>query len=259
MIFISHNHKDKPIVEPVALQLREIFGQDRVFYDSWSIQPGDGIIEKMSEALGEAEFFFFFVSENSISSKMVSLEWQNALLKASHGNCKLVPVRLDSVAMPPILSQTLYIDLYSVGLDAAVAQMANVVQGLNGFQRANQQPYSNLGFTVSGDENELNINILAQHYLEPITSFVILVMNDEGELVFKTPNEDPTKTGFNKGIKLNNGHTYNGQLVGVFRGLTPQMPIHVNVKAVDGCAIKFCGVLHQKTPQNWAMIPQFVG
>lgn len=63
MIFISHNHKDKPIVEPIALKLSEIFGQDKVFYDSWSMQPGDGIIDKVSEGLGETEYFFFSFQE----------------------------------------------------------------------------------------------------------------------------------------------------------------------------------------------------
>ena len=51
MIFLSHNSKDKIIVEPIAIKLREVFGQDNVFYDSWSIQPGDGIIDKMNEGL----------------------------------------------------------------------------------------------------------------------------------------------------------------------------------------------------------------
>lgn len=46
MIFISHNHKDKHIIEPIALRLRQIFGEKKVFYDSWSIQPGEGIIDK---------------------------------------------------------------------------------------------------------------------------------------------------------------------------------------------------------------------
>ena len=40
MIFLSHNSKDKHIVEPIAIKLRDEFGQDNVFYDSWSIQPG---------------------------------------------------------------------------------------------------------------------------------------------------------------------------------------------------------------------------
>lgn len=46
MIFLSHNYKDKNVVERVALALREVYGQNKVFYDSWSIQPGEGIVDK---------------------------------------------------------------------------------------------------------------------------------------------------------------------------------------------------------------------
>lgn len=68
MIFLSHNFKDG-----------DIFGQENVFYDSWSIQPGDGIIDKMNDGLTQCKLFFFFVSNNSLNSEMVKLEWQNAL------------------------------------------------------------------------------------------------------------------------------------------------------------------------------------
>ncbi|NMB49512.1 MAG: TIR domain-containing protein [Bacteroidales bacterium] len=68
MIFHSHNFKDG-----------DIFGQENVFYDSWSIQPGDGIIDKMNDGLTQCKLFFFFVSNNSLNSEMVKLEWQNAL------------------------------------------------------------------------------------------------------------------------------------------------------------------------------------
>ena len=34
MIFLSHNYKDKPVVEQVALRLKSIYGIDKVFYDS---------------------------------------------------------------------------------------------------------------------------------------------------------------------------------------------------------------------------------
>ena len=66
MIFLSHNYKDKPVIEQVALKLSDIYGQQNVFYDSWSIQPGDGIIDKMEEGLTNCKFFFFFVSVNSL-------------------------------------------------------------------------------------------------------------------------------------------------------------------------------------------------
>lgn len=68
MIFHSHNFKDG-----------DIFGQENVFYDSWSIQPGDGIIDKMNDGLTQCKLFFFFVSNNSLNSEMVKLEWLNAL------------------------------------------------------------------------------------------------------------------------------------------------------------------------------------
>ena len=55
-IFISHNYKDKPIIEPVAIKLGEIYGRENVFYDSWTIQPGDGIIDKMNDGLLECDF-----------------------------------------------------------------------------------------------------------------------------------------------------------------------------------------------------------
>lgn len=74
MIFISHTAKDKAIVEPIALRLAQVYGQNNVFYDSWSIQPGDGIIDKMNEGLTNCKFFFFFVSKNSLQSNMVKLE-----------------------------------------------------------------------------------------------------------------------------------------------------------------------------------------
>ena len=74
MIFISHTAKDKAIVEPIALRLAQVYGQNNVFYDSWSIQPGDGIIDKMNEGLTNCKFFFFFVSKNSLQSNMFKLE-----------------------------------------------------------------------------------------------------------------------------------------------------------------------------------------
>ena len=39
-IFLSHNFKDKDIVEHIALKLKSIYGQNNIFHDSWSIQLG---------------------------------------------------------------------------------------------------------------------------------------------------------------------------------------------------------------------------
>jgi len=254
LIFISHTHTDKPVVEPIAIRLSDIFGKDNVFFDSWSMQPGDGIIDKMNEGLTKCKFFFFFVSNNSLKSKMVSLEWQNALFTATKGECKIIPVRLDMCHMPAIMQQNLYIDLYSNGLEAAIVQIVNVAQGNNTFT-PQSGGFSNLSYTISGDEKKLLITISASHYLEPIPNFVVLFENSENEIKFDLPKDGPHRGGFNKDIQLSNGVILNGQFIAPFRGITPDMPLLIELSAVTDKPIKFAGVLHQKGQDNYQMLP----
>ena len=100
-------------------------------YDSWSIQPGDGIIDKMEEGLTNCKFFFFFVSINSLQSDMVKMEWQNAIFKAAQNSIKFIPIRMDNCNMPFLLTQNLYIDLFANGLDVAIRQIVDVINGTN--------------------------------------------------------------------------------------------------------------------------------
>ena len=161
-IFISHNYKDKPIIEPVAIKLGEIYGRENVFYDSWTIQPGDGIIDKMNDGLLECDFFFF-VSKNSLQSKMVRLEWQNALLKATNNTAKLIPVKLDDCLMPAILMQNLYIDIFGKGLEFGFRQIVDVINHQNTFQE--QFPtYENVRGKITKIENGYKIEISAITY-----------------------------------------------------------------------------------------------
>lgn len=113
MIFISHNSKDKAVVEQIAIRLRDIFGQNNIFYDSWSIQPGDGIIDKMNEGLTQCKLFLFFVSKNSLGSNMVKLEWQNAIMKMTNGQTKIIPVRLDNCILCQLYYSNLFMLTYS--------------------------------------------------------------------------------------------------------------------------------------------------
>jgi hypothetical protein len=181
MIFLSHTFVDKPVVEPVAIALRDIFGEAQVFYDAWSIKPADGIIAEMNKGLTDPKFVFYFVSKASLASKMVDLEWQNALYKATKGECKIIPVRIDRSAMPALLSQTVYIDMFSHGIEAAKQQIIGIVQGTAGFQPAHEQ-FSNLTWKVSGDpETELTVMITASHFMEPNPKFLLILDHAEEE------------------------------------------------------------------------------
>ncbi|MGR3662664.1 MAG: toll/interleukin-1 receptor domain-containing protein [Paracoccaceae bacterium] len=180
-VFISHTAADKPIVEPIALELLKIFGKEEVFYDAWAIKPGDGIIEKMNEGLDAPEFFFFFVSDKSKDSPMVKLEWQNALMQATKGQTRIIPIRVDGCDMPPILLQNLYIDLHSQGMEATVHQIANLVQGNDGFTSEHGK-FSNLTCSITGDPtSELDIVISASHLLEVIPKILFCMGKSEDE------------------------------------------------------------------------------
>ncbi|MEJ3630454.1 toll/interleukin-1 receptor domain-containing protein [Vibrio vulnificus] len=254
MIFLSHNKNDKPVVEQVALKLAQVFGVNNVFYDAWSIQPGDGIIDKMSAGLQNCKYFFFFVSENSLKSQMVTLEWQNAVMRATNGQCKLIPIRMDQSTMPAIMTQTLYIDLYSVGLDAAIAQIVDVTANNNTY-RAPTSQFFNVCYELNGDSSKLTVTMKAKHYLEPICNFVVLLDHNESDIICKVVKEDPHKAGFNSGFTLSDGKTYNGFLANAFRGLTPTMPLSVELETKDGSPVKVLGVLHQKSHDKWEGIP----
>lgn len=254
MIFLSHNHRDKAIVEQIALRLRSIFGVDNVFYDSWSIQPGDGIIDKMNTALSNCKIFLFFVSNHSLSSNMVKLEWQNALLKATNGDVRIIPVKLDDCLMPAVLLQTLYIDLFSSGIEVAVRQIIDVAEGRNIFL-PNSGVFSNLNAEIKFEGSKCIVTIRANHFMEPISRFLILVENPENELQFKVLNVDMFAGGFNKNVMLDDGRITNAQLVAIERATVPNFPFIVEIIPKTGSTVKIRGIMHQKSSEKFSSIP----
>jgi TIR domain len=254
MIFVSHNHKDKVIVEQFAVRLRDTFGQNNVFYDSWSIQPGDGVIDKMSDALAKCKLFLFFVSKNSLQSKMVELEWQNAIIKATKGQTRIVPVKLNDCMMPAVLLQTLYIDLFSNGLEIALRQIVDIASGKNTFA-PEASNFSNLRAYIYEDAGFTLVEIRAIHYMEPVSSYLVLVKNSENEINFSLAHASMFNGGFNKDIKLDNGLVCNAQLMQTDRATVPGHPFVIKAQPKDGTTVNIIGVLHQKQQNQWVGIP----
>lgn len=134
MIFISYNHKDQQPVDMVARQLEITFGKNNIFYDRWSMQPGDSIIGKMNEGLEQYTTFFYFLSTNSLESNMVTREWQSALMSSINNELKFIPIRLDDCNPPAVMKDLVYIDLYGIGIDEAISQMKAVVNQENNYK-----------------------------------------------------------------------------------------------------------------------------
>lgn len=256
-IFLSHNHQDKPLVEPVAVKLASIFGHEKVFYDSWSIHPGDGIIEKMNQGLDAPDFVFFFVSQASLASEMVKLEWQNALYEASRGKTKIVPIRIDGSDMPAVLRQTLFIDMYMNGLEAAIAQIVSVAQGDASFTRQHEG-FSNLTYTATYlDDGAIEITVRASHLIEPNPNFAFPVMNAKDDISWFIKNAPAIYGGFRESaFETEQGPIANAIMMQPIVGsLTPAHPLTFRFTKRGKKALEVLAVLHDQSGDNWRPVP----
>ena len=257
MIFLSHNTKDKPVVEQVALRLRKIYGQDNVFYDSWSIQPGDGIIDKIGQGLGNCKYFFFFVSKNSLQSNMVKLEWQNALFKAAQNAIRFIPIRMDKSSMPSTLMQSLYIDFLENGLDIAVRQIVDVINGTNTYRQENDN-FSNLVAYKYWNGDELIIECRAQ-YLEPRSDFLFCTQYDTDNINANLQNENLCNMGSEKDHRLISGYTTNVMQISIEKVTHPDFPFVVVFTSKDKTHFDIEIVMHKKSHKEYRTIPLVEG
>lgn len=254
MIFISHTYTDKPIVDTIANKIAKVFGTEKVFYDAWSIQPGDGIIDRMSSGISECKFFFFFVSKNSLQSKMVQLEWQNALYKATKNQARFIPIKLDDCIMPSILLQSLYIDIFSQGLEVAVRQMIDVINGISTY-RPISQTYRNVQAYAKFHESSLNITIKAETYMEPISKYIFVLDHSESEISWSSTSDNGiTQSGFNTGIQWN-GKTINALYVDILRATTPSFPFFIEIKNQTGKKVQLKEILRAESTNQYTQIP----
>ena len=254
MIFLSHTYADKPVVEPIAIRLREIFGQEQVFYDAWSIQPGDGIIDRMNHGLSAPDIVFFFVSAASLGSKMVDLEWQNALYKQTKGQTRIVPIRVDSSSMPPLLMQNLYLDMFTNGLEAVLQQIVNICQGNNTFT-PQHLGFSNLTAEFTGDAQNWDLVIRASHFMEPDQMMVVCSMNPLSEWSVTLADGGICRGGENPDIRLDNGLIVQGHAIcPLGNALSPGNPMRLKVQS-NGPPLQIVGVMHRKSENSAKMLP----
>lgn len=255
MIFLSHNHLDKQIVEPIAIKLKSIYGQASVFYDSWSIQPGDGIIAKMNEGLEKCRFFFFFVSENSLRSNMVSLEWQNALYKATKKSIKFIPVRISDCMMPAILLQSVYIDFVNYGPDVAFRQINDVIQG-NSVFRNNISVSSNICVATHRESiNTIVVCFAARYYLDPISHFGIITDENPANIIVDCLSDGFSIGGFENGVEFTDGKKHNVIYRTGSRGIVPGFPLRLRLSLNQFRQLELIGFLHEIREHVFRSVP----
>lgn len=230
-LFISYNHNDAALVDTIARRLEIEFGRNNIFYDAWSMQPGDSIIGKMNEGLGEFTTFFFFVSPNSLASKMVSLEWQTALNRAINNGLKFVAVRIADCTTPAILSDKLYIDLYGDGLDSAVAKMKKIVKSETCYQPLEDVQNLQVEVTVV-DKTKAQFTIKATLFAEHNPKFAFACENSTDEFKMSLLSDGLVITGYQK-LECDDGITLYAHTIQMQRVLKPGFPFIAEMSTED--------------------------
>jgi tetratricopeptide (TPR) repeat protein len=115
--FISYTSADVAWAEWIA-QTLEGAGHTTVL-QAWDFRPGDNFIQRMDQALGEAERVLAVLSPAYFASEYARDEWTAALVRARGERDRLLPVRIAPCQLPPLLANRVYLDL--VGLEEPAA------------------------------------------------------------------------------------------------------------------------------------------
>lgn len=252
-IFISYNHNDKQLIDNIARRLELEFGRKNIFYDAWSMHPGDSIIGKMNEGLEGFTTFFFFISPNSLKSNMVSLEWQSALNRAVNNNLKFVAIKIADCNIPVILSDKLYIDLYNEGLDDTVEKMKKVVYSESTYKPL--ENVQNLHASISVlSQTEYYVTIEASLFSENNATFAFACENNIEHFVLVLTGEFLCSSDiltFQDGSKLN-ART----LTPLHMNVRPGFPLNFTVKSTEPLTNCHIFILKDCTKRIYNLIPQ---
>lgn len=255
MIFLSHNHLDKPIVEPIAIKLESIYGKEMIFYDSWSIQPGDGIIDKMNLGLLDTSFFFFFISANSLASPMVKLEWQNALYMTTRGKIRFIPVRIDGSMVPPILLQSLYIDFFNHGFDFGLKQITDIIAGNNTFVPT-YRTFSNVAVVIKTEsDNSIVICFFARYVIDPVPRFCIITDNTLSKISIENISDAVYYGSMDEDVSCNDGVKHNAIYVAAPRAIVPGFPFQIRITSTESKKLTVNGISRETYYGKMEILP----
>ncbi len=117
-IFISHAWEDKALARRLETELQAAGAE--VWVDHTRIRGGDNLPRRLSDALEWCNTLLLIWSEAARHSHWVELEWTNAVAF----NKRVIPCRLSTTQLPPILSHLAYVDFH------------NMIRGLRSYYEA---------------------------------------------------------------------------------------------------------------------------
>lgn len=125
-IFLCHSSVDKPFVEQLAFDLRNLgLG---IWLDKWDIMAGDFIVDRIEKGIEENDYLGVVLSADSIESQWVRREWTAAYLREiEERKVIILPILYRPCEIPLILRGRHHADFtasYEDGLNQLVQRLA---------------------------------------------------------------------------------------------------------------------------------------
>jgi Tfp pilus assembly protein PilF len=124
--FISYTGADIAWAEWIAQTLEDA-GYTTVL-QAWDFRPGDNFIQRMDQALADADRVVAVLSPAYFASEYTRDEWTAALVRTRGERDRLIPVRVETVELPPLLATRVYVDLINLPVQAATERLLAAMQ-----------------------------------------------------------------------------------------------------------------------------------
>ena len=129
-IFISYSHADKAVVNNLAAHMVKRNAQ--VWVDTWELNVGDSIIQRVQEAITSSDALLVILSKASVESEWCKKELASGLIRElDEKRVVVLPVLVEDCEIPLFLRDKMYADIrddFDVGLSSimdAVARVSN--------------------------------------------------------------------------------------------------------------------------------------
>jgi len=122
--FVSYTSADQAWAEWIAWHLEQTGYQ--VIIQAWDFEPGDNFVDRMRDALEQADRTLALMSAAYLASPYCTDEWTGALHDPD-GRNRLLQVRIEDCEPPRLLRAQVYVDL--VGLPPRAGEGALAERG----------------------------------------------------------------------------------------------------------------------------------
>ncbi len=147
-IFISYSHKDKKFVNKLAANL--VKHKAHVWIDTWELNVGDSIIDKVQSAIQESSALIIVISKASMESEWCKKELSAGFIKElEEKRVVVLPLLLEDCEMPIFLRGKMYADFrsnFDDGFSKILEAIANVTSDSQG--RFEKEPDYNTDWSM---------------------------------------------------------------------------------------------------------------